>query len=278
MSLRRPWFLAVATLLAIASMLLPDAPPAPPPLGVVVLDPGHGGDEPGATANDIIERDSNLDLALRVRALLAQHNVAVVLTRDSAERPHTAAEPPPLSGYSATFTDLQARVAIANAARADAFVSIHSNFWLDPDLRGLQVWYNALRPFAEHNRELADLLLAGVWGELAAAGYRVPSRGTSSDTDLTDAAGHDTPLFVLGPDREVSRAEIIEDGGEPDALGFAPGQDTIRTSATGMPGALVELLFLSNEQDAALLRDDAARAAMARGIAAALLAFLGASR
>jgi hypothetical protein len=142
-------------------------------------------------------------------------------------------------------------------------------------MRGLQVWYDALRPFAEDNRALADLLRAAVWEELAAAGYLVPDRGIAADTDLSDAAGHQTPLFVLGPEREVSRAEILEDGGDPDALGLAPGQESIRTIATQMPGALIELLFASNEEDAALLRDDAAREAMARGIADALAAFLG---
>jgi N-acetylmuramoyl-L-alanine amidase len=120
----RPSLLLVIAVLAIATALLPEQPP---PLGIVVLDPGHGGDELGATGDGIIERDSNLDIAQRVRALLGPHNVVVVLTRDSDERPHRATEPTALSGYSATFADLQARVAIANVARADVFLSIHSN-------------------------------------------------------------------------------------------------------------------------------------------------------
>ena len=102
----------------------------------------------------------------------------------------------------------------------------------------------------------------------------MPDRGIIDDTAV-DAAGRATPLFVLGPERDVSRAELLDRGDDPQALGFGPGQQSMRTSATEMPGALVELLYVSDDADAALLKDEAARAAMARGIAAALIEFLG---
>ena len=61
-------------------------------------------------------------------------------------------------------------------------------------------------------------------------------------------------------------------------LVIAPGVDTISSHATQMPGALAELLFITSPADAAWLRDDAARDAMARGLARGVSSFLERSR
>jgi hypothetical protein len=81
-------------------------------------------------------------------------------------------------------------------------------------------------------------------------------------------------LFLLSPARVNTREEVIRRGGDPAALGFAEGVDALYTRATEMPAALVELLFVTNRDDAALLQDEAARQAMARGVAAGILAYL----
>ena len=52
----------------------------------------------------------------------------------------------------------------------------------------------------------------------------------------------------------------------PAALGFAPGQDVLRSRATQMPAALVELLFITNEWEAGVLKNEIARQAIAAGI------------
>jgi len=235
----------------------------------VVLDPGHGGDELGAYEFGLVERDLNLDMAKRVGALLTQAGIDVVYTRTDGGRAY--GERPGLAEYSATysatFADLEERVDIANEAKADLFISIHSNaFGVDPGARGIEVYYNPDRPFVGRSRELAEAIRAGVVSLLEARGYKAPPSRIQEDTAITDAAGRTTPYLVLGGERELTRAEMDERGGDWDALGYGK-QTSIQTRATQMPGVLLELLYLSNEEDVALLRDDSARHYMAQGIA-----------
>ena len=113
----------------------------------VVLDPGHGGpDETGAVGYGLIERDSNLDMAKRVGALLTADGIEVIYTRTDDGRSTGASSA--LYGYSAIFADIDHRIAIANEAEADLFISIHSNGYQDPSVRGLEMIYNPGRPFA----------------------------------------------------------------------------------------------------------------------------------
>lgn len=230
----------------------------------VVLDPGHGADELGATFNGLIERDSNLDMAKRVGQLLTQAGIDVVYTRTDNGRAFRDRRA--LSDYSATFADLDARIAIANDADADLFVSIHSNAFWDPQTRGIEVIYNPDRPFSERNRQLAESIRSALVAALEAHRVDVPPNTTLSEAGMADAAGHITPFFVLGPERELTREEMDERGGDWEALGYGR-RASIQTHATQMPGVLLELLYLSNEADAALLKDDSVRHYLAEGIA-----------
>lgn len=231
----------------------------------VVLDPGHGGDELGAHEFGLVERDLNLDMAKRVGALLTQAGIDVIYTRTDGGRAY--GERPGLTEYSATFADLEERIDIANEAKADLFVSIHSNaFRADPGARGIEVYYNPDRPFAGRSQELAEAIRAGVVSLLEAHGYQAPPSRIQEDTAIADAAGRTTPYLVLGGERELTREEMDERGGDWEALGYGK-RASVQTRATRMPGVLLELLYLSNEADVALLRDDSARHYMAQGIA-----------
>lgn len=230
----------------------------------VVLDPGHAADEVGAEGFGLIESDSNLDMAKRVGALLTSEGIEVVYTRTGNER--VTRDGRNLEGYSAIFADLESRIAIANKAEADLFISIHSNGFADPSARGLEVIFNPDRSFGERNRELAEAIRANIVTMLEEGGYVPPPSMIRDETTMTDAAGRTTPFFVLGPERELSREEMDDRGGDWDALGYG-GREAIRTKATEMPAVLVELLYITNEDDAALLTDDSARHSMAMGIA-----------
>ncbi|HUR57843.1 MAG TPA: N-acetylmuramoyl-L-alanine amidase [Opitutaceae bacterium] len=81
--------------------------PAMPPPKIIALDPGHGGKDNGTSVN---EKVYALDVAQRAKKLLEAAGLRVVLTRDRD-----------------TFVELTQRPAIANASRADLFVSIHFN-------------------------------------------------------------------------------------------------------------------------------------------------------
>lgn len=271
----------VAAAQAIAPLPVQPAPRDPPRIAAlprvagstrtVVIDAGHAAEEVGAAANGVVEKMSNLDLAFRVEALLQAQGVRVVLTRRADERAHSGASD---GGFNSTRRDLQARLDLANDVGADLFVSIHSNGALSTAERGIETYYNSQRPFSDQNRALAALLQVALVGEMQAAGYPVTDRGYKDDSCLRAFQGRCFPLFVLGPPRVTTRDEVARRGGNPDSFGFTPGQDAVGSRATLMPGALVELLFISNPADAALLRGEDSRDALARGVARGILDYL----
>lgn len=248
-------------------------PSSTPDLPVVVIDAGHGGDEVGAANHGVVEKNSNLDMAMRVERLLSETGVRAILTRREDARVASLPSPPP-GAFGSTRFDLQRRIDIANDADADIFVSIHSNGSTDPRQNGVEVWYDPNRPFGEENLALAESVLSNVLFELRAFGYDAHDRGVQDDTCFRFRNGRCFALFLLGPPRTTTRQQIIDRGLDPAALGFPAGMDAITTRASEMPGVLVELLFISNATDAAVLNDDAAREAMARGIVRAVQGML----
>lgn len=253
----------------------PAATPEPVPTAapaktrkVVVLDPGHGGDEIGAARNGVTEKESNLDFALRVEKLLVAQGIDVVLTRDVDKR---AADQ--IAGFTATRSDLQARIDLANKAGGDVFVSIHSNGSDDTSQKGVEAWYDSSRAFAAEGKTLADLLVRDTLRELRTYGYDAQNRGLFDGACFRQREGRCFTLFVIAGPRMTTREEIMRRGGDPEALGFA-GRDVIYSVPANMPAALVELLIITNPSDAAVLRDSRGRDAMAKGVADAILEFL----
>jgi N-acetylmuramoyl-L-alanine amidase len=127
-------------------------PPVPDePVWKVVVDPGHGGEDPGATgASGRVEKDFTLQLSLEVMKLLEQEpNIEVKLTRvDDAFLSSVEYE----------------RAQFANALEADLFVSIHGNTYEDPDVSGTETYY-----YDEPSLALASALHRHV---VAATGFR----------------------------------------------------------------------------------------------------------
>lgn len=225
----------------------PRAPPAGR-LRTIALDPGHGGPEVGAANGTLAEKHVNLQIALLLAELLVNDGFRVVLTRDSDRAVHPEYVQ---SGVRSQLTrDLQARVDIANRAQADLFLSIHNNGSADPGQRGTEVWYNRLRPFADRNLALAELVLEGILRHLQAIGHPTFNRSVKDDTYFRFFRGRAFNIYVLGPG----------DGPRPHV-------------PTAMPGVLGESLFLSNPTDAAALRRPETLAAIARGYRDAVLAY-----
>ncbi len=232
------------------------ATPAPAALDgkfVVTLDPGHGGDEPGAAGYGIVEKDSNVDFALRVERYLRQEGVEVVLTRRDTNHPAGVTA----KGNAGTRASLAERVKIANEANSDVFVSIHSNGSPSEAQRGIEVYWESRREFAAANQQLARTVLDRMMQATERAGYSVRDRGIIDASCWRGFGGRCVGLYVLSP----------------------AGQTTLRGSPqakvpTLMPGVLVELLFISNPDDVAMLKDDAARDAIAQGLAWGILDFL----
>lgn len=108
----------------------------------LVLDPGHGGRDPGAVSGQHKESVINLQIAGKVKDILTDAGVKVVMTRerDVALGENLAA-------------DLGGRVSIANNAKADAFVSIHCNSAVNSTAHGAETLYY---PGSEKGKTLAE--------------------------------------------------------------------------------------------------------------------------
>ena len=103
----------------------------------VVIDPGHGGRDGGAVGADgTLEKELNLSVALKVKAVLESAGVRVVMTREpdivlaEPDSPHKKAD------------DLKARLQLAQNQERAIFVSIHMNKFPVEKYRGLQVYYS----------------------------------------------------------------------------------------------------------------------------------------
>lgn len=92
---------------------------------IVCIDPGHGGNDSGAVANGIREKDANLAVSLLVRDMLQSQGIEVLMTRETD-----------------VYVSYQDRVNLANSKRADAFISIHHNAATNIEARGLEIFYS----------------------------------------------------------------------------------------------------------------------------------------
>jgi N-acetylmuramoyl-L-alanine amidase len=181
---------------------------------------------------DLVEKELNLDVAKRLGALLAADGYNVLYAR-LTDAP--AAGAPAGADRRAVRADMQARVDLADAAEADLFISIHHNGFGDESAAGTETYYCEDRPFSESSKVLAQLAVDSLIKELANIGYQAFNRGIHDDFGVSRAGYH---FFVLGPTAQ---------------------------RPTEMPAIIGEGLFVTNHSDAAVLRSDSGRQAIARG-------------
>jgi N-acetylmuramoyl-L-alanine amidase len=120
----------------------------------IVVDPGHGGKDPGAPGpSNTYEKNINLAIALALNEVLKTAGAEVVLTRSSDACP---------AGVYTQAADLEARVNIANQTNADLFVSIHNNAALDSQLQGTSVYVSGDNSLPAESLQLAYKLQAAL--------------------------------------------------------------------------------------------------------------------
>jgi N-acetylmuramoyl-L-alanine amidase len=230
-------------------------PPAPSPnvngglsiarqlgLGVsrIVIDPGHGGHDPGAKGADTTESELVLDVALRLEKLLVKmQGVEVVLTRRDNQ-----------------FVTLQERTAIANREGADLFLSIHANASAVPAARGIETYFlnfasnqNAAAVAARENATSDQTM--GVLQDVVKAIAMNSKRDESRD-------------FATYVQREMleslrSANKTIKD------LGVKQAPFVVLIGAS-MPSVLAEISFLTNPQEAKLLKSSGYRQRIAQAL------------
>ncbi|WP_153732632.1 N-acetylmuramoyl-L-alanine amidase CwlD [Sporosarcina obsidiansis] len=110
----------------------------------ILIDPGHGGEDGGASAEEVIEKDITLNISHEVRKLLEKKGATVSMTREKegdAIAEHAPSEKFQ-SNRSRKFADLKLRESMANEKKPDMFVSIHVNAIPEERWRGAQVFYH----------------------------------------------------------------------------------------------------------------------------------------
>jgi len=220
----------------------------PRPLRRVVLDPGHGGHDPGAVGPaGLREKDVTLDVAHRAAPILARElGVSTLLTRDSDD-----------------FVALDARTARANAFQADLFVSIHCNASEDPSARGFMTFVldDSRDALASAIAARENAASAAAAAELANAMSRVLDAGSVSRSvhlaDLIQKAAHASfsQSYSDEPDGGVKRAGFYVLAG------------------ARMPAVLFETSFISNPTGESRLNTGDYRQKLADAIVNAVRAY-----
>jgi len=220
-------------------------PPAVARLATIVIDPGHGGEDPGALGrHGSREKDVTLSIARRLKALVDNEpNMRALLTRDG--------------DY---FLNLGARVDKARKVRADLFVSIHADAFVRPHARGSSVFaLSERRATSEAARWLASKendsdLIGGVNLEAK------ESHVKQTILDLYQTATIDYSLR-LGSS-VLKRLERVNTLHKPhvEQASFAV------LKAPDVPSILVETAFISNPQEERRLNDEAYQEKLARAL------------
>lgn len=214
-------------------------------LVIVTLDPGHGGEDPGAVGKrGAYEKNVTLAIAKRLKARIdAEPNMRAVLTRDSD-----------------FFVPLHSRVQKARRVQSDLFVSIHADAWIKPDARGSSVFVLSERGASSSQarwlaqKENAADLVGGV--NLA---VKDPYLARTL-LDLSQTATINDSLkfgkFVLS---ELGQINTLHKGSVEQAS-FAV------LKAPDIPSILVETAFISNPEEELKLTDERYQDRMADAI------------
>jgi N-acetylmuramoyl-L-alanine amidase len=201
---------------------------------IIAIDPGHGGEDPGATGpSGLREKDVVLQIALQLRDRInAQKNMRAFLTRDGD-----------------FFVPLHERVRKARRVQADLFVSVHADAFITPQARGASVFAlsengassSAARWLA--NKENAADLVGGVNVKSADAAVLRTMLDMSTTAQIKDSLK--IGKEVLG---QIGKVGNLHKRGVEQA-GFAV------LKAPDIPSILVETAFISNPEEETKLRD-----------------------
>lgn len=214
----------------------------------VVIDPGHGGKDPGAIGRRSREKNINLDVALKLGQKIKSRNgdVKVIFTRSSDKS-----------------LGLQDRADIANRSKADLFISVHTNSTKATSVRGTETYTLGLRR-SDENLEVAKRENSVI---LLEDDYKVKYEGfdpNSAESYIMFEMMQDKHM-----DQSIRMASLIQDNfrRKSNRLNRGVRQDVFLVLRnTGMPSVLVELGFISNAEEEAYLMSENGQDSLAESI------------
>ena len=232
--------LAIGLALAVGAMVAPLAPQAGAADGITIaLDPGHGGSDPGASANGLVEKDLTLAVGRALKAELETYQgVRVHMTREDDSRPSENIS-----------QDLSARVASSVAAGASALVSLHFNSGTAGS-SGAEVWYPNASSYNYSTHTQGAALATAIQNQLTSLGL------TDRGIKTRDNPYYDYPDGSTGDYYAISRHARL----------------------SNLTGIIVEHAFLTSASDAARLREPGFVQSLAMADAAGIAQALGLSK
>jgi N-acetylmuramoyl-L-alanine amidase len=220
----------------------PSAPPRRAERPLIVIDAGHGGNDPGASGAGAQEKQVTLAAALALKAELEKNGRYRVRLTRSDDR----------------YVDLYRRVSIARQSDADLFISLHADAGADPALRGASVYTlseqgagRAVREFTRGDNWHRELHLPGRDPSVDRILLDMTQRATQNRSAqfarvlLTHLEGSDHPLLRRSH-RDAGLAVLL---------------------APDVPAVLLEMGFITNPEDERLLADERARRRLMKSVA-----------
>ncbi|RTI57173.1 N-acetylmuramoyl-L-alanine amidase [Thermus scotoductus] len=236
---------------------LPDPPrsrPPKPPKPVVLLDPGHGGMDPGMVGY-VVEKEVVLDVALRLERLLEREGIEVRLTRDRDM--HLSPD---------KREDLSRRAALADSSQVNLFISLHVNATPTRTAQGVEVFYFGR---AQDARVLTQVIRENGGGEL---GKRLTQEArTVAERILFDIVAQANQRYSQRLAETLGR-KLSQTTGSP-FRGTFPGDFFVLRYAK-VPAVLVEMGFGDHPAEGRRLADPAYREKVAQGLLSGILTFL----
>lgn len=224
----------------------------------IVIDPGHGGKDPGAQSGSYNERDIVLEEAKAIQSALERAGYKVLLTRDGSEDPSVS--------MAYTLYDKDGRVNMTCSSRAKLSLSIHLNHSPHESQNGVQI-YRSRKAGDAFARAIASGLVDGTGLSYSTMGGRtVPgvytrtfsaaelrqerAKAKAKGFTFYDATTSTDYYFMIREFGGIATDAYV-DGRNPDY-----GTNEYRDSNQGVEGLLCELAFMTNEADLKVLLQD----------------------
>ncbi len=220
-------------------------------IDTVVIDPGHGGRDPGAIGQrGVREKDVVLKIALRLRSFLEKRgDIRVVMTRDSD-----------------VFVPLQERTAIANREQGKLFISLHANSNRSPRVSGVTTYF--LGPAkTEEALEVAARENAAIHYEGSRAAYE----GLTNEKFILlamaqNSFNHESQGLAAIVQEELARKLGLRDRGVKQAGYYV-------LVGASMPNILVETAFISNRREEKMMASSSFQKKVAEALYRSILRF-----